>query len=187
MEGAVTDMIGGLVPLNDFIAGLRTDVLLQRDSGGESCVRLLDAIERHASLEEEALGEYDRLAEASGDPVIALVMRLILEDEERHHTLLKRIAATLRDALNWSHTPGALPNPDEVGLPDKNLVSLARGLIDEEHSGASALRRLAQREKGVDGGLDSLLLEMMAMDSDKHAHLLRFVQRRLESRADQDN
>jgi hypothetical protein len=25
------------------------------------------------------------------DPVIALVMRLILEDEERHHGLLKRI------------------------------------------------------------------------------------------------
>jgi hypothetical protein len=183
----MAEMIGGIVPLNDFFAGLRADVLLQRDAGGETCVRLLDAIEQHASLEEKALGEYDRLAEASADPVIALIMRLILEDEERHHTLLKRIAATLRDALNWSHSPGALPHAEEVGLQDKNLVSLARALIDEEHTGAAALRRLAQRERGVDGGLDSLLLEMMAMDSDKHAHLLQFVQRRLESRAHVDD
>jgi hypothetical protein len=183
----MTEMIGGLVPLNDFIAGLRADVLLQGDAGGETCIRLLDAIEQPASLEEDALAEYDRLAEASADPVIALTMRLILEDEDRHHTLLKRIAATPRDALNWSHTPAALPHADEVGLPDKNLVSLARALIDEERTGAAALRRLEEREEGVDGGLDSLLLEMMAMDSDKHAHLLRFVQRRLESRAGADN
>jgi len=55
-------------------------------------------------------------------------------------------------------------------------------LIDEEKTGARALRGLAQRERGLGGGLDSLLLEMMAMDSDKHARLLHFVQRRLEAR-----
>jgi hypothetical protein len=45
------------------------------------------------------------------------------------------------------------------------------------------MRNLAQREKGIDAGLDSLLLEMMAMDSKKHARLLQFVQQRLEKRA----
>ena len=49
---------------------------------------------------------------------------------------------------------------------------------------SSSLRpALAQREKGIDAGLDSLLLEMMAMDSEKHARLLQFVQQRLEQRA----
>jgi hypothetical protein len=38
---------------------------------------------------------------------------------------------------------------------------------------------LAARERGIDGGLDSLLLEMMALDSEKHARLLQFVERRL--------
>ncbi len=55
-------------------------------------------------------------------------------------------------------------------------------LIEEEKTGAQALRRLAQEERELDGGLGALLLEMMAMDSDKHARLLRFVQRRLEAR-----
>ena len=80
------------------------------------------------------LVQYDRLAQASQDPAGGLVMRLILDDEERH-ALLDRIAASLRD--------------------------------------------LAVRERGIDGGLDSVLLEMMALDSEKHARLLQFVERRL--------
>jgi rubrerythrin len=179
----MVEMIGGLVPLDDMLAGLKADVLLEHDPGGETCIRLLDAVERHASLEEEALGQYDRIAVASGDPVVALVMQLILDDEERHHRLLERIATTLRDALSWTHSASALPHTEKATPTEQNLASVARALIEEEHAGASALRRLAGREKGVDGGLDSLLLEMMAMDSDKHAHLLRFVQTRLEATA----
>lgn len=63
-----------------------------------------------------------------------------------------------------------------------DLATLARALIEEERTGAQALRRLATQEKGLDSGLDSLLLEMMAMDSEKHAHLLKFVEKRLEAR-----
>jgi hypothetical protein len=177
----VSELISGVVPMNDMIAGLKADVLLEHDPGGETCVRLLEAVERHAALEEEALGQYDRLAVASGDPVIALVMRLILEDEERHHNLLKRIATTLRDALNWTHTASALPHADRGSPTEQNLASAVCALIEEEHAGAAALRRLAGRERGLDGGLNSLLLEMMAMDSDKHARLLHFVQTRLEA------
>src|SRR6202165_419828 len=70
---------------------------------------LLGIVERHASAEQDALAEYAFVAEASADPVVSLVMRLILEDEERHHGLLRRIEATLRDALNCTHSPSALP------------------------------------------------------------------------------
>ena len=145
---------------------------------------LLQAVERHASAEQDALAEYEFVAEASADPVVVLVMRLILEDEERHHGLLRRIEVTLRDALNWTHSPTALP---EVSVPQqplaRDLVAITRNLIDEERNGARMMRDLARREKGIDAGLDSLLLEMMAMDSEKHARLLQFVQQRLEQRA----
>jgi ferritin-like protein len=145
---------------------------------------LLDAVERHASAEHDALAEYAFVAEASADPVVALVMQLILEDEERHHGLLRRIEATLRDALYWTHSPSALP-PTSLPQPplSRDLVAIARNLVEEERSGARMMRELAHREKGIDAGLDSLLLEMMAMDSEKHAHLLQFVQQRLEKRS----
>jgi rubrerythrin len=145
---------------------------------------LLDAVERHASAEQDALDAYEHIGTASGDPVIALVMRLILEDEERHHGLLKRMQASLSDALNWTHSLNALP---QAGTPQhavaKELATATRALIDEERTGARFLRELAHDEKGIDGGLQSLLLEMMAMDSEKHAQLLQFVQHRLSTRA----
>ncbi|HEY3115877.1 MAG TPA: hypothetical protein VGK54_03970 [Chloroflexota bacterium] len=146
--------------------------------------RLLRAVATHAAAEEDALGQYEYLAGASGDPVIALVMRLILDDEVRHHGLLHRMATTLRDALEWTSSPAALPKsePAQESVP-KSFVRLARELVEEERTGARALRRLAEQEKDINDGLDSLLLEMMAMDSDKHARLLQFVQRRLEARA----
>ncbi len=145
---------------------------------------LLEAVERHAIAEQDALAEYEFVAEASADPVVALVMRLILKDEERHHGLLRRIETTLRDALNWTHSPSALP---DVSLPQqpvaRDLAAITRNLVDDERRGARMMRDLAQSEKGIDAGLDNLLLEMMAMDSEKHARLLQFVQQRLEKRA----
>jgi hypothetical protein len=146
---------------------------------------LLEAVERHASAEQNSLAEYAFVAEASADPVIALVMQLILEDEERHHGLLRRIEATLRDALDWTHSPSALPTTSVPQQPlARDLVTITRGLVEEERSGARMMRDLAQREKRVDAGLHSLLLDMMAMDSDKHARLLQFVQQRLERRGE---
>jgi rubrerythrin len=145
---------------------------------------LLDAVERHATAERDALDQYESIGVASGDPVIALVMRLVLEDEERHHGLLKRIEASLRDALNWTHSPNALPASGTPQQPvPSDLAAATRVLIEEEHTGARYLRGVAHLEKDIDSGLHSLLLEMMAMDSEKHARLLQFVLNRLISRA----
>jgi rubrerythrin len=149
---------------------------------------LLDAVERHATAEADALDQYEYIATASGDPIVALVMRLILEDEERHHGLLKRIEASLRDALNWTHSPNALP---ASGMPEQpvasQLAAAARALIEEERTGAHYLRGVAHLEKDIDSGLHTLLLEMMAMDSEKHARLLQFVHDRLAARARTDD
>jgi rubrerythrin len=149
---------------------------------------LLDAVERHASAESEALGQYEYLASASNDPVIALVMRIIVEDEERHHGLLRRIESSLRDALNWTHSSDSLPDAGNPQHPvASDLAGLARELIDEEHTSARLMRELAHKERNVSSGLHSLLLEMMAMDSDKHARLLQFVRERLAARTAAQN
>jgi hypothetical protein len=145
---------------------------------------LLESIERHAAAEANSLVLYEQIKQESGDPVVALVMGLILDDEERHHGLLKRMEATLRDALNWTHSAFALPASLPSGTPHaRDLGAIAKELVGEERTGAHKMRELAQREKGIDAGLDSLLLEMMAMDSEKHARLLEFVQHRLAARS----
>ncbi len=170
-------------PLVDGFTGLPVETRKERFVPG-SAEWLLDAVERHALAEEDALDQYEYIGVASGDPVIALVMRLILDDEARHHGLLKRIEASLRDALNWTHSPEALP-PTATPQPPvgKDLMERTAGLIEEERTGARYLRDLARREKAIGAGLQSLLIEMMAMDSEKHAHLLEFVRERIAARA----
>jgi hypothetical protein len=172
------------MPVIDGFYGVPQHIEMDHGPLPDTMEWLLNAIERHATAEADALVQYQHLADASADPVVALVMRLILDDEERHHRLLKRIEASLQDALNWSHSPAALPLPATHNEPaPADLPALARELIHEEQTGARRMRDLAHSEKGISGDLHSLLLEMMAMDSDKHAHLLRFVQQRLEARA----
>ena len=174
-------------PIVDGYTGLPIERRNERFAPG-SAEWLLDAVERHALAEEDALDQYDYIGTASGDPVIALVMRLILDDEQRHHGLLKRIEASLRDALNWTHSPEALPATATPQRPiDRELLDTTAGLIEEEKTGARYLRDLSRREKAVGSGLQSLLIEMMAMDSDKHARLLEFVRERLAARAREED
>ena len=111
---------------NRWILGLSYEWSTQRSRPG-TVEWLLDAVERHAIAEQDALAQYEYLRTASGDPVIALVMQLILDDEERHHGLLKRIEATLRDAVEWTHSPTALPAsvPPQQPVPAE-LVETAR-------------------------------------------------------------
>ncbi len=180
----MSELFGGHAPLMDGLYGLPVEIEPAHGRIPGTIEWLLEAVQRHADAEAGALAEYEFVAEASGDPVVALVMRLILEDEERHHGLLRRMEATLRDALDWTHSPSSLPVTSQPQQPvARDLVAITRALVDEEHTGAHILRELAQREKDIDAGLHSLLLEMMAMDSEKHARLLQFVQRRLDVRA----
>jgi rubrerythrin len=181
----MAEFVGGdPSPLVDSFGGFPVETRPSHGPQPGTVEWLLDAIERHATAEQDALDQYEYLGTASADPVIALIMRLILEDEERHHGLLKRMEASLRDALDWTYSANALPSSATPQRPvAKELEQAARALIEEEHTGARYLRSLARDEKGIDGGLHSLLLDMMAMDSEKHARLLQFVHDRLAARA----
>ena len=127
--------------------------------------------------------ERRQLAERSEDPVTTLVVRLIVGNEENQRRLLDQLSLTLRDQFKWTQSLDDLPNGAPPTRPiDPDLIEISRGLIREEHVSADQLRALADRERGLNGGLDSLLLEAVAMSNEIHAQMLRFVQRRLERR-----
>jgi hypothetical protein len=172
--------------MSDVACNVHAEPRSDPDVAGESMRRLLDIVQKHARAEVDSLNAYVRLATTADDPVVALVMRLILEDEERHHGLLEGIASTLQEALVWRPPAGSLPSGVLPSTPaPADLERIARGLVNEETDGAQLLHELAWRDKGINGGLDSLLLEMMALDSQKHALMLRFVCRRLAARPTQ--
>lgn len=167
--------------LDTVAPGLTTRVQETHD-GPSSVDRLLTTVDAHAQAEAGSLANYARLRD-SGDPVTALVLNLILEDEERHHTLLRRIGTSLHDALQWHVSADALPTGIEPMAAPADLAHTFKDLAQEEQSSVHHLQRVAHDLDNIHGGLDTLLLEMMAMDSQKHAHLLTFLQHRAEQQA----
>jgi hypothetical protein len=152
------------------------DSLQHPDPCGTRLVALVRAIETRTAEAGESATAYARLACDSQDPVIASVMRLLADDEERHHQLCQQIGRTLRDRLNW-----VTPRAECAGgvRSDAERLEAVRAHVDDEQRGSLCLRDLASRAREEGDTLTCLLLEGMAMDSDKHARLLRSVGRRL--------
>lgn len=152
------------------------------EPGGSHLERLLESIEAFRETKSEKLGDYGAIAETSGDPMVALLMHLMVEDEERHRRLLQSIAASLRDGLYWTHSAEALPTgamPKVGGSAE--LLAAVRDLIRHVHEGGRHLREMGNREAGLYDGMFQVLLEAMAKDSEKHELMLRFIERRLEA------
>jgi hypothetical protein len=130
-----------LEPIGSLAAGERQSPL----------EHLLDAVEFHIQEEGESVAEYEHLAATTHDPVITMLLRLVVEDEGRHHELMRRIATNLKDGLYWTHSSEA--------LPDASIPHAA-----DPHQ-----------------GLDSLLLELMAMDSAKHERIMHYIAQRMQT------
>jgi rubrerythrin len=145
--------------------------------------RLLVAFERHVASEADTVAAYRQLTETSADPVVALLMQQVVDDEERHHQLLGGMAARLRDTLQWTHSPDALPTR---GTPPEAeagaLLAQVREFARQERDGARQARELAKQQAELYDGLFALLLETMAADSEKHERILSFIARRIQER-----
>src|SRR5688572_7414018 len=57
--------------------------------------RLIRRIEEHITSEKDAIELYRLVQVELPDPVLATIMRLIVEDEEHHHRALRRMVTAL--------------------------------------------------------------------------------------------
>ncbi len=152
--------------------------------------RLIRALEAHAAAEAHDIVNCQQLAQRADDPVVALLFDLIVEDEQRHHALLRSMIRRLQEEVefypNPAPTPTALPVPSDSAMQpttfDGEMAASVRALIRDEHEGARHVRHLARQEPTLYDGLYPLLLETIARDSEKHATILRYVLRHIEER-----
>jgi hypothetical protein len=141
--------------------------------------RLIRALEAHASAEAHDLAALQALVEGSSDPVLKLLIALVIDDEQRHHSLLQSMIRRLQEEVEFVSSPNALPVPDaEPQSPDFHIATALRSLIRDEHEGARHLRHIARQDPHLYAGLYSLLLETIARDSEKHATILRYLLQR---------
>jgi rubrerythrin len=143
--------------------------------------RLMRALEAHAAAEAHDIATYEAIAARTNDPAVAILLGLVIEDEHHHHDLLRRLVSRLEDDVAFSAAASSDPLAvSEGAVPDPEMASTFRSLIRDEQEGARYLRHLARQEPRMHAGLFALLLESMARDSEKHAHILRFILKRLD-------
>jgi hypothetical protein len=142
---------------------------------------LIDMLGSHGEREGSALASYQRLIEQSEDEGLRYVMRLIMEDEVRHH---QQISEMLNNLHSFVWELDIQPRVPEIG---ERLGSVLRGeterLLAFEEEDAKALRRLRKElGRGHESGLLPLLVNLMLHDTAKHIEILRFIRSRTRRR-----
>ena len=135
---------------------------------------LIQTLQAHMDNEREALTQYGELADNAPDDHVRFLMRMILEDEVRHHSLFAEMINNLRAEIEQSD-PSGLPNirrtEDRAALlaKTKELIELERDDVKE----LQGLRR--EITKVEDTAWWAVLVDAMEMDNLKHIRLLEFV------------
>src|SRR5690606_24014468 len=89
-------------------AGRRGESSVERDLTvwAEELVRIL---QQHMDSEREALREYGQIAEQATDDHVRFLVRMILDDEIRHHGVFADMASTLRAEVGQPTAEASLP------------------------------------------------------------------------------
>jgi len=149
---------------------------LHATGASPSTYEVVEALDRHGREEGELLERYRRFVDESESPAARYLVRLILEDEKRHHRVLEDLANTIA----W----GGLKGTPEQVVPDfatkyrgdETLLSETQALLGHELRDRTQLRRLRRRLRTCgDVALWELLMDLMRSDTDKHIRILRLI------------
>jgi hypothetical protein len=137
---------------------------------------LISLLGTHGEREEAALAAYQRLADESSDEGLKYLIRLILEDEQRHHRIIAEMLNQLQSFV-WEtdvgdSVPGAVSGSD-VGLLDETKRLLALERQDEKE--LRRLRKALRQEPS--SSLLPLLASLMLHDTAKHIDILGFIRK----------
>jgi hypothetical protein len=130
--------------------------------------------ERHADEEGKILEQYRTLADNLKSSAAGMLVNQILTEEEIHHLLLRTMAAWLEDSMR-----------DQVkvvpGEADRaEILRLTRTLRQHERETIDGCRQLISELSGEGEEFLGILLDAMAIDSEKHDRLLGAVEKMLE-------
>jgi hypothetical protein len=139
----------------------------------------MSMLEEHISGEEKSLETY-RLFLDSKDPVVAMLLGVVLKDEENHHRLLQDIMASISASPYWA-SKGKAVSPESVLTEqeaERLAATLGRFLLEERES-ERTMRELARKVRAEHGETYAFVLDLMVLDSKKHERILSFLVERL--------
>ena len=131
---------------------------------------------QHVKAEEGALRAYEAALEDRPDDVISYLVRMILEDEARHHTIFRDFQNTLESRMQLRSIGPVVPSPRVKGDVTQLLQTTEQllRLEQEDAKELKALRRQWAREPG-ERRLWALLVETAEYDTKKHIRMLKYL------------
>jgi hypothetical protein len=133
----------------------------------------------HVTSEGALLDEYREVADRAGG-YVGYLLRIIGEDEERHHRVCEQWASSIRGMATMEEVPDGVPNVLPGEIPPE-LVPTLRRLLDLEYDDAGELKRLERTIKDFrEVTVWPLLVELMQLDTRKHQLILEFLLRHAE-------
>jgi hypothetical protein len=132
----------------------------------------------HVREEAQFLHAYRELAEGIQDEGVRMLVELIVEDEERHHALMARIAAAARGDFGQDAMAAPALSADEVA----RLLPPTEQFLAAEREDRRRLRELARTLRPLkDENLWPLLVELMEMDTRKHVRILEYLRHHMRA------
>ena len=141
---------------------------------------LFTHLTEHVRDEREALEAYVAAADATDSNALAYVVKLLIEDERRHHTLFQEMAESLKHDAEFRPGDPAIPRLDFNRVDGAAVRELTDQLIAREKADVRELKKLQKSVRDVkERTLWPLLIDLMQRDTKKHLAMLRFVQKQM--------
>ena len=132
----------------------------------------------HVEAERGLLEEYSAIAEQSESKAFSYLVKLLIEDEVRHHRIFTELAKSLKTEAEMRRENPIIPYMDFVHADRDAVLDATKQLLASEGQDARELKRLQRELRDVkDTTLWSLLVDLMQRDTQKHIAILRFVRR----------
>jgi hypothetical protein len=132
----------------------------------------------HVEAERGLLEEYSAVAEQSESKAFSYLVKLLIEDEVRHHRIFIELAKSLKTDAEMRREDPIVPYMDFVRADRAALLDATKQLLVSEARDARELKRLQRELRDVkDTTLWSLLVDLMQRDTQKHIAILRFVRK----------
>lgn len=136
---------------------------------------LLDLMRAHVEAERTLLSEYADAVLRIEEADVRYLMSLILEDESRHHRMFEDMVRALEGARTWKHMEPSVPErtTDPLG---QDVQRITEQFLEAERDDRRELKKLRRKLSPVeDTTLWALLVDLMALDTEKHVRILETI------------
>ncbi len=133
---------------------------------------------RHIDAERGLLEEYSDIAERTESKAFRYLVKLLIEDEIRHHKLFAELAESVETIALMKAKEPSVPFIDFAQADREGVLEATKRLLEHENEDARELKRLQREIRDTkDTSLNGLLVDLMQRDTQKHIAILRFVQK----------